>query len=149
MKTRLSPGVGIALVALVVALGGTAMATTRYVITSSSQIKPSVVSELRREVTRLDAKAAKAQAKVPRSVVAHVRSEGPVILSSSPTTQTPIPLVDARWTQQPEEVDQLVGQVTVTMPSESECHDDGEQTFPGRANVYVSVGEAGGFAVES
>jgi hypothetical protein len=41
-----TPALIIAVLALVVALGGTAMAANRYVITSSSQIKPSVLSAL-------------------------------------------------------------------------------------------------------
>ncbi len=44
---RPSPAIIIAMLALVVALGGTAVAASRYVITNSSQIKPSVLSELR------------------------------------------------------------------------------------------------------
>lgn len=44
---RPSTAAVIALTALVVALGGTAIAASRYVITSTSQIKPSVLRELR------------------------------------------------------------------------------------------------------
>jgi hypothetical protein len=41
-----SPALAIACLALFVALGGTAIATSRYMITSPSQIKPSVVTAL-------------------------------------------------------------------------------------------------------
>jgi hypothetical protein len=41
-----SPAIIVALVALVIALGGTAIAASHYIITSTSQIKPSVLKEL-------------------------------------------------------------------------------------------------------
>ena len=42
----ISPALVVALLALGIALGGTAVAASRYVITSTSQIKPSVLSSL-------------------------------------------------------------------------------------------------------
>lgn len=47
MRLRPSPTGVIAILALVLALGGTAVAASRYVITKSSQIKPSVLKELK------------------------------------------------------------------------------------------------------
>jgi hypothetical protein len=47
MRRRPNPASIIAVVALFVALGGTAVAASRYIITSTSQIKPSVLKELR------------------------------------------------------------------------------------------------------
>jgi hypothetical protein len=47
MRRRPTPASIIAVVALFVALGGTAIAASRYIITSTSQIKPSVLKELR------------------------------------------------------------------------------------------------------
>lgn len=47
MRRRPTPASIIAAVALFVALGGTAVAAGRYIITSTSQIKPSVLKELR------------------------------------------------------------------------------------------------------
>ena len=47
MRRRPTPATIIAVVALFVALGGTAVAASRYIITSTSQIKPSVLKELR------------------------------------------------------------------------------------------------------
>ena len=41
-----SPAMGVALVALLIALGGTAVAARHYLITSTSQIKPSVLRAL-------------------------------------------------------------------------------------------------------
>jgi hypothetical protein len=47
MKHRLTPGGAIALVALFIALGGSALAAKHYVITSTKQIKPSVLKKLK------------------------------------------------------------------------------------------------------
>jgi hypothetical protein len=47
MRRRPTPASIIAVVALFVALGGTAVAASRYIITSTSQIKPSVLKDLR------------------------------------------------------------------------------------------------------
>ncbi len=46
-RRKLTPATVIAIVALVVALSGTAVAASRYIITSTSQIKPSVLHALR------------------------------------------------------------------------------------------------------
>jgi hypothetical protein len=45
-STRLSPSLVVALLALLVALGGTALAASRYVVTSTKQIKPAVLQAL-------------------------------------------------------------------------------------------------------
>jgi hypothetical protein len=50
LMKRLSPASVIALVALFFALGGTAIAARHYLITSTSQIKPSVLKELRGKI---------------------------------------------------------------------------------------------------
>jgi hypothetical protein len=47
MPRRPSPATAIALVALFFALGGTAIAAKHYLVTSTSQIKPSVLKQLR------------------------------------------------------------------------------------------------------
>ena len=47
---RISPSMGIALLALFVSLGGTAAAAKHYLITNTHQIKPSVIRSLRGEV---------------------------------------------------------------------------------------------------
>src|SRR3954453_6181614 len=45
---RPSPALIVAIAALVVAFGGTAMAAKKYVITKTTQIKPSVLPQLRK-----------------------------------------------------------------------------------------------------
>ena len=52
-----TPATTIAIVALVVALSGTAVAASRYIITSTSQIKPSVLQALRGSVAAKGASA--------------------------------------------------------------------------------------------
>ena len=50
MHRRPSPATAIALLALFFALGGTAIAAKHYLITSTSQIKPSVLEQLHGKV---------------------------------------------------------------------------------------------------
>ena len=97
-------------IALFFALTGTGAAASRYLITSTRQIKPSVLRNLRAATA-----AEKVAAKGTHAIVAHLQSAGPV------TTMThefvPIPLSSATWTQHAGEVDELVGHVTVTNPT--------------------------------
>jgi hypothetical protein len=46
--SRLSPALAVAVLALVVALGGTAVAAKKYVITKTTQISPKVLAQLRK-----------------------------------------------------------------------------------------------------
>lgn len=103
----------VAWLALFFALAGTGVAASRYIITSRSQIKPSVRLALREEVARAlrgEAVASKLAAKGVHSVVARVRS------TSFTTSETPtnVPLSGGTWTQHTEEDDQLMGQVLLT-----------------------------------
>jgi hypothetical protein len=118
-KRKPSPGLVIACLALVVALGGTAIAASRYIITSSSQIKPSVLRELRG-----DASAARVASKGAKAVVARARSVG-VVKSVTEPASTEDPLTGATWTQGADEVEQLVGQTTVTTPALANCRTSG------------------------
>jgi hypothetical protein len=110
---RPSPTTVIAIVALVVALGGTAIAASRYIITSASQIKPSAIKELEARASAAEVKLVSAGA---HAVVARVRSSAPVVTAGEPESIN-VPLTGFSWIQRPEEIDQLLGQVTYTYPS--------------------------------
>ena len=147
-----SPSGIVAAIALFFALGGTALATSHYLITSTSQIKPSVLKALHGKVGakgpagRTGANGAPGQAGPAgppgkegqpgasstsvvvgasgMSVVARARSVAPVETSSteaSTPTFASDPLTGGSWTQHANELDQLVGQVTLTLPTEASC----------------------------
>jgi hypothetical protein len=106
MPRKPSPAMLVALLAFVVALGGTAVAAERYVITSTSQIKPSVLAEL-----RVRAHAATVEP-VPL-VIARARTINPVVSGSE---ESPVPdrLTGGAWTQGAEELNQVTGEVVAT-----------------------------------
>ncbi len=141
----------IASLALFFALGGTAVAAHHYLITSTSQLKPSVLKALRGNVGAkgpaglAGAKGTAGQAGPAgekgspgspgkegqqgppgpgTSVVARVRSGAPVETTSTEAgnpTFASDPLTTANWTQHANELDQLVGQLTVSLPTEASC----------------------------
>jgi hypothetical protein len=98
-----SPATIVAITALVVALGGTAIAASRYIITNTSQIKPSVVNALR-----------------GLTVVARPRSLATVTTGSQPVS---VPLGGNDWTQRPGEQELLTAQATITLPASSGCRE--------------------------
>ena len=127
----------VAWVALFFALTGTGLAASRYVITSTSQIKPSVVRELRAPAST----AAKA-AKAAHAVVAKVRLVAPVTFSQ---TRSEVPVTGGTWTQKAGEDELIVGSATFTTPAtgveecygEVEVHRDGG----GVGEASASAGE--------
>jgi hypothetical protein len=104
---RPSPAMAVAIVALVFAMAGTGIAASQYIITSASQIKPSVRRELRSEAAH--AAAIKLAATGAHAVVARIRSTGPVTVGA----EAAVPLRGNTWTQHPEELNMLVGTVNV------------------------------------
>lgn len=100
----------IAIVALVFAMTGTGIAASRYIITSTSQIKPSVLKELRAgPAYAAEVKPAKSGA---HAIVARPQLESPFVVLSVPPgveTWTSVPLVGATWTQHAEEVQAIIG----------------------------------------
>jgi hypothetical protein len=106
----------IALTALLLATTGTGIAASRYIITSSSQIKPSVRGELLDQAT-----AAAVAKKGSHAVVARARFSGEAPSVTMPGEGT-VPLSGANWTQAGDEVDQiLAGGVRLTAPGSGEC----------------------------
>lgn len=110
MFRRPSPALLVAILALIVALAGTAVAAERYVITSTGQIKPSVLKELR----DLRATAHASTVEVPRSVIAHDYSLGPVTTGGlyEPVAD---PLAPVTWTQQATELNGFAGTAELTV----------------------------------
>jgi hypothetical protein len=142
---RPTPAGIIASLALFFALGGSAMAANHYLITSTNQIKPSVLKTLhgtagaKGPTGAAGANGAAGQAggqgspgiqgpQGPASasangVAARLRSVSPVVTKS--TVETNPTLADdplsGTWTQRVGELDQLAGQVTITFPPEATC----------------------------
>ena len=138
---RPTPAGIIASLALFFALGGSAVAANHYLVTSTSQIKPSVLKSLHGPAGAKGAKGATgangaggpagpAGGQGPQgiqgpsgaqgtSVVARIRSVAPVVTQTTPTlVNDPIA---GTWTQHATELNQLTGQVTITFPPETEC----------------------------
>jgi hypothetical protein len=136
----------VALIALVVALGGTALAASRYLITSTSQIKPSVLRELRSEAAKTAA-----VPKGPKAVIDRARLATPVETITEPEGQVerpPISLSSATWTQAAHQVNAIVGQVTVSNPPEAQCFGRGayveivlDGKFRSIATAYINQPE--------
>ena len=127
----------IAIVALIVALSGTALAASRYIITSTSQIKPSVLRELRVPAHAAAYKLATGGG--PHAVIARARStEAVAAVGPEPT---PVPMTGATWTQHVEEDELFMGSVTFTAPEAAECQ---EGRAAGSLEIVVD-GEPAGF----
>jgi hypothetical protein len=112
----------IAWVALFFAVTGTGVAASRYVITSTSQIRPSVLRSLRTPVV-----VAASTPKGPKAIIARIRIANPVVSTSGNGELVAIPLVDGTWTQAADQANIVFGQATVTAPASAECNGEGER----------------------
>jgi len=128
---RPSPAMAVAVVALIFAMAGTGIAASRYLITSASQIKPSVRQQLRSEAVAAAALAKKGA----HAVVARVRSTESVVTTSKPTEIT-VPVSGATWTQGAEELQTYGASVTFMVPSIAECPTN-ETVGEARATIYL------------
>lgn len=116
----------IALTALVLATTGTGIAASRYIITSTSQIKPRVLREISRRRS---------------TTIVRARNVRPVqSISTSTGEGVRVPLRHAIWTQRADEVDEFVGEVKVALPSAAQCSPPPRKgAIPGTGVVYVNV----------
>jgi hypothetical protein len=157
MPHRPTPTSIIAVLALLVAFGGSAVAASHYIITSTTQIKPNVLRYLRghtgaRGQTGPSGETGEAgkegspgteggqgpSGTSETNVAARARSVAAV--TSTTGTPTPDPLKSGVWTQGAEELDQLAIQIEVTSPSEASCTQNAEgNSIPpvGRATIEV------------
>jgi hypothetical protein len=137
-----SPTGVIASLALFFALGGSAVAANHYLVTSTRQIKPSVLNTLHGNVgAKGPAGAAGArgangqpgpaggagaqgpqgpQGAAGATVAARIRSVAPVVTKEGNPDFADDPL-NGSWTQHADELNQLTGQVTIAFPSEAAC----------------------------
>jgi hypothetical protein len=148
---RPSPSMIVAIVALFFALAGTGIAASRYLITSTSQIKPSVLRELRRTVAHVASEKPSPSGAV--AVVARARSvaavatgsvAGPVNGEPEESTggmpgETNDPLAGATWTQHPEELAEITGTASITSPARANCGRGSSGTVGGLAGVAVYI----------
>jgi hypothetical protein len=112
----------VAWLALFFALTGTGLAASRYIITNTSQIKPSVLRELRG--SGLGAQAATGTPKGPKAIIHRIRGAGPYTTISEPGRPS-VPLTNASWTQAPEQAEEIFGDATITSPSATGCRAEG------------------------
>jgi Collagen triple helix repeat (20 copies) len=160
MRPRPSPALIIASLALFVALGGTAVAANHFLITSTTEIKPSVLRALRGHTgpegatgpagvrgkagpagepgATGEAGPEGAPGASGSTVVARARSTGTVMSSTTESLGADADLAGGEWTQAGDELEQLVGEVEMTVPPEASCTERHQgENFPGSATVHL------------
>src|SRR5262249_6326036 len=125
----------IALTALVFAMTGTGIAASRYIITSTSQIKPSVIKQLRGEAGASAATILQPALKGVHTLRMRSHLTSPVSITSQSKTRLSgartvradepgfqeVPITNPKWIQYPEEMVELVGNFVVPRPTYEEC----------------------------
>ena len=156
-RRHLSYANTVATMALVFAMSGGALAASHYLITKTSQIKPSVLKKLKGNIghagptgttgaTGPGGPQGPAGKEGPQgvsgtTVVDRIRSIAPIETATGSQSKDEItalndPLSGGSFTQGADEVDQIVGQVTFTAPAMVHCT---TSTSSGLVTIGVSV----------
>jgi hypothetical protein len=151
----------VATMALVFAMSGGALAASHYLITKSSQIKPSVLKKLKGNIGHTGATGATgAQGPVGKegqpgspgasgtTVVYRVRAVASVQTAAGAEAKGETAVLNdplnGTWTQAADEVDQIVGQVTFTAPSQAVCSESSSPS-PVEVKIFINGTDAGTF----
>jgi hypothetical protein len=143
----------VATMALVFAMSGGALAASHYLITKTSQIKPSVLKKLKGNIGHTGLAGAigaqgpagkegqpGAQGESGTTVVYRARSIGPIATATGSEAKDETAVfndpLNGTWTQAANEVDQILGQVTFTAPSPTLC---GEHTSASPVEVKIQI----------
>ena len=132
----------VAIAALLVALGGTAVAASRYIITSTSQISPSVLQQL---TARAHAAEVKLAASGAHAVVTRVHLTAPYAVTSPTELQEVTGLAGATWTQRAGETQGVVeGTVRLKNPGVHDCSVAIRVSLDGYPVAFVGPGMPAG-----
>jgi hypothetical protein len=143
----------VATMALVFAMSGGALAATHYLITKTSQIKPSVLKKLKGNIGHTGATGATGpigpqgpagkegqQGVSGTTVVDRIRSLAPIATTTGSEAKDEIASLNdplnGSFTQGADEVDQILGQVTFTAPAAAHCTTN---TSSGKVTIAISV----------
>jgi len=153
VRRHLSYANVVATMALVFAMSGGALAASHYLITKTSQIKPSVLKKLKGNTGHTGPTGTTgAQGPVGKegqpgspgasgtTVVYRVRSVAALQTATGSEAKDETAVLNdplnGTWTQAADEVDQIIGQVTFTAPAQAACS---ESTSPSPVEVKILI----------